>query len=209
MASRAPWKNKQRRMTEHETAVWRAMMTPGAPIPHAAPESDVEPERRAAPTGHQSNASRGLAIEGQFGGKGVTALLHKAGYTVTRSHNSQSAADVIGFKSRLDAEGPPVRAVQAKRQRVFAPSGLNDAVARYLAKGKHTGRYAFQNAVGTREAWLYCDDLGGWAAFAVLDAEGALTVTGPKATEVEASIRRHLAREPEAPAKSLRERLMT
>lgn len=153
-----------------------------APIPAAPPIG--------ARRGTRSNRRRGTAIEGVFGGQGVTAVLHAEGYTVVRSHESRGAADVIGL--RRAGDGPTARAIQAKRLAEFRPSGLNDAVARFLGIGRWVS--AFQVDAGTRrEAWLWVDG-DGWVARVCLTDDGAIDATGPRAKEVQAALERILAR---------------
>lgn len=156
---------------------------------------EPQPERsRSARRGLGSNARRGLAVEGVFGGRGVAAALRREGYIVIRSHQSQGAADVIGLLDLEHAgQGPAVRAVQAKRQRLFRPDGLNEAVARFLGVGRYAGRSWALAPEARREAWLWLDGHG-WIARVLLGPDGGWTVEGDAGEEVDAALRRMMTR---------------
>lgn len=161
----------------------------GAPV-----AVDEQPAKTTRKRGKGSNRRRGTAVEGVYGGRGVEAILHEAGYEVLPRADSIGYADVVGLKRDHSRPGPEVRRVQAKRLRTFAPSGLNDAVKRYLGLGKWRQHHEYRPGQ-TREAWLWADDCGGWVAYAELDELDRPVVTGEKASEVLKSLQRMLDNE--------------
>lgn len=155
----------------------------------AARALGVEPAAAAAtpaPTGTASHARRGLAVEGEYRGRGAAAVLRREGYHPTRAQDSKGPWDVVGVRV-ADGSGPAVRLVQVKRRAVFTPSALNEAVRGLLPHPV--------SAEARREAWLWVDGTG-WAARVALATDGsAQPLDGAQVQEVTAAITKALARE--------------
>ncbi|MGD9893399.1 MAG: hypothetical protein AB7U18_19125, partial [Dehalococcoidia bacterium] len=162
---------------------------------------------RQAKRGRDSNYRRGIRAE-----QWVRNRLKREGYWMPANVGSLGAADIVAI--RASGDGPAVRAIQVKMLDTFEPSGLNDAVRDLLNLGVRGRRRL--HAIPTtaqREAWLLIDignDDYEQAACCVLNVDGAPTVTGARAEEVQRSLDRMLARgEPSSHTErlSLRERL--
>lgn len=143
----------------------------------------------------QRNHRRGMDAE-----RFCRRVLRTAGWHINTSlGGSYGAADVIGHRTLVvaasDRPGVETVLVQVKRLQEFEPSGLNDAVRRFLGLGRWDKQAAPQlTAANQREAWLWADRQG-WVATAVIDAAGGITVSGVYAQEVQQSIDRMIARE--------------
>lgn len=135
-------------------------------------------------TGNQAKA-KGLSAESD-----ARAIMRREGYTVMQSQGSLTPADFMGVR-QPGVQGPLVRAVQVKKRPVFQAWDCNDAVKEFLGL---EGRKPYVVDQGcTREVWYRVNHLG-WVARVVIDHDGAVSVTGTKAQEVEQSITRMLAK---------------
>ena len=155
----------------------------------------VTPPADTARRRTQRNHRRGMDAE-----RVCRRELRAAGWHInTDLAGSYGAADVIAHRTldvaAIDRPGVETVLVQVKRQQAFAPSGLNDAVRRFLGLGRWNKQAAPPlTAANQREAWLWADRQG-WVAMAVIEAAGGICVSGTHGQEVQRSIERMIARE--------------
>lgn len=154
-----------------------ALAVGGAPVSAPTP---------APPTPVRKNATARTAWRrGRDAERECRRRLIVEGYLPQADALSMGVADVVAIK-RGDGPGPTARLVQVKRVAKYAPTGLNDAVRRWLGLGRWAQRGGAHHYAtdARREAWLWVDG-DGWAARLSLTPDDALApIDGAHVQEV-------------------------